>query len=196
MKTIRLIREVLAPSGRGPGNGQFALQRALRARAPDWLKIGGMLRSGEIPWFWCWLDREPALLCARSGQPFIAGPNMLFEDSSQPCRTRAERELCDAASCRLLFTESAWYGDLIESQRGPANHSPLVIWPYPIDPQPGGPLPAQYDLLIYEKSGVPEGALERLRRAWPRQIRVRYGRYRRQRWFELARRSRCCLYFS
>ncbi len=31
--------------------------------------------------------------------------------------------------------------------------APIVLWPYPIDPLPGGPLPPRYDLLIYEKSG-------------------------------------------
>ena len=34
MATIRLIRAVPAPTGRGPGNGQFALQRALRQLRP------------------------------------------------------------------------------------------------------------------------------------------------------------------
>ena len=67
--TIRLIREVREPTGRGPGNGQFALQRALTARAPNWLQIGGPLRKGEVPWFWCWADAEAAALCARTGQP-------------------------------------------------------------------------------------------------------------------------------
>ena len=81
----------------------------LRRYGPRWLHVGGMLQQGEIPWFWCWLDREAALLCAASGQPFVAGPNMLFENSRQPCRNPAERALCNAASCRLLFTESTWY---------------------------------------------------------------------------------------
>ena len=106
MPTIRLIREVTAPSGRGPGNGQFALQRALRQRAPRWLKIGGILHEAEIPWFWCWEDREAAAMCARTGRPFVAGPNILFDDSRHPCRSAAERDICDAASCLLLFTKS------------------------------------------------------------------------------------------
>ena len=132
----------------------------------------------------------------RTGTPFVAGPNVLFEHSRQPCRVRAEREICDAASCRLLFTESEWYRRLIEGCRGPANRAPIVIWPYPIHPRPGGPLPPQYDLLIYEKSGVNAATVARLQRAWPRHARIRYGRYRREQLWAVARRSRCCLYLS
>ena len=97
---FRLIRAVPAPTGRGPGNGQFALQAALRRRGPSWLAIGGPLRPGEIPWFWSWEDRETAALCAATGQPFVAGPNILFAQSRDPCRIEAEREICHAASCR------------------------------------------------------------------------------------------------
>jgi hypothetical protein len=196
MHGVRLIREVSAPTGRGPGNGQFALQRALRARAPAWLRVGGTLEAGEIPWFWCWLDRDAALACAAAGHPFVAGPNMLFEDSRRPCRNAAERELCNAASCRLWFTESAWYQTLLESHRGPANRGPIAIWPYPIDPQPGGPLPAAYDVLLYEKSGLDERCTAALTARWPRHVRLRYGRYRRARLYDAARRARCCVYFS
>ncbi|MGD0897973.1 MAG: hypothetical protein ABR915_09050 [Thermoguttaceae bacterium] len=196
MPTIRLIREVRAPSGRGPGNGQYALQRAIRASAPEWLKIGGPLRDGDIPWFWSWEDREPAALCARTARPLVAGPNILFADSRHPCGIEAEREICRAASCRLLFTESPWYRDLIHRHLGPANHAPIVVWPYPIDPRPGNPLPAEYDLLIYEKSGVCREVIDALCRLWPRSVRLRYGRYRREHLFEAARRSRCCLYCS
>ena len=120
---FRLIRAVSAPTGRGPGNGQFALQAALRRRGPPWLAIGGPLRPGEIPWFWSWEDRETAALCARTGQPFVAGPNILFAQSRDPCRLEAEREICRAASCRMLFTESEWYRQLIEEHRGPANRA-------------------------------------------------------------------------
>jgi len=196
MPTVRLIREVRRPTGHGPGNGQFALQRALGKLAPAWLQIGGPLGADEIPWFWSWEDREPAALCARTGRPFVAGPNILFADSRQPCRLEAEREICRAASCRLLFTESQWYRELIERYRGPANRAPIVLWPYPIDPRPGGPLAAEYDLLVYEKSGVCRATVEGLCRLWPRSVRIRYGRYRRDQLYEAARRSRCCLYLS
>ena len=33
-----------------------------------------------------------------------------------------------------------------------AHWSPIVLWPYPIYPWPGEPLPAEYDLLIYTKN--------------------------------------------
>ena len=101
MPRIRLIRAVSRPSGRGPGNGQHALQRALQARGVDWLAIGGPLRSGEIPWFWCWLDRPAAALCAATDYPFVVGPNVLFDSSGRPCGVWGEREVCKAASCRL-----------------------------------------------------------------------------------------------
>jgi hypothetical protein len=168
----------------------------LREQGPPWLRVGGTLHADEIPWFWCWTDRETAAMCARAGSPFIAGPNVLFDDSRHPCRTVAEREICQAASCRLLFTESAWYRDLIEEHRGPANRAPIVLWPYPIDPRPEGPLPAEFDLLVYEKSGIDGRLIDELVRRWPRSVRVRYGRYRRERLIDLARRSRCCLYGS
>ena len=96
----------------------------------------------------------------------------------------------------MLFTESEWYRRLIEAHRGPANRAPIVVWPYPIDPHPGGPLAAAHDLLIYEKSGVSRETVERLQRAWPRHVRIRYGRYRREELAAAARRSRVCAYLS
>ena len=196
MRPIRLIREVTAPRGCGTFNGQYALQKALRAAAPEWLKIGGCLRDGEIPWFWCWEDREVAAMAAATGRPFVVGPNVLFEDSRRPCRVAAERTICSAASCRLMFTESAWYRELIEEHRGAANRAPLVVWPYPIDPKPGGPLPARYDLLIYAKSGYGRGLIDRVARHFRRVRVLEYGRFAREELFEAARRSRCCLYLS
>jgi len=85
---------------------------------------------------------------------------------------------------------------LIEAHRGPANRAPIVVWPSPIAPHPGGPLAAVYDLLIYEKSGVRRETVERLQRAWPRHVRIRYGRYRREELAVAARRSRVCAYLS
>ncbi len=196
MRTIRLIREVTRPRGSGPWNGQYALQKVLRARGAEWLKIGGPLRRGEIPWFWCWEDRDAAAVCARTGQPFIVGPNMLFEHSRRPCRVPAERQICNAASCRLMFTESEWYRDLIEQHRGPNNRAPIVLWPYPIDPKPGGPLPTEYDLLIYAKGNYRPGLVARLMRNFRRARLLVYGRFRREELFDAARRSRCCVYLS
>ena len=184
---VRLIRVVDAPTGRGPGNGMFALQRALRKARPARLHIGGSLRDGEMPWFWCWRDRAAACACAAVNMPFTIGPNMLFIDSQRPCGIAGERELCNAGSCRLQFTESAWYRDLILAHGGPAIRAPVVLWPYPIEPLPGGPLPPRYDLLIYEKSGFDRALIDRLFERWPMSVRVRYGRFQRDHLVQLAR---------
>ncbi len=196
MQSVRLVRPVAQPGSNGPQNGQYALQRALRARSVPWLRIGGAPEAGEIAWFWCWLDREAAVAWAAQGRPFVLGPNVLFESSRQPCRVRAERILCGARSCRLLFTESEWYRELIESQRRAENRAPIVVWPYPIDPMPGGPLPAEHDLLIYAKSGFAAGLVERLQKSFRRSVVVRYGQFRREGLVEAARRSRACVYLS
>ncbi len=193
---VRLIRAVSAPSGRGPGNGMFALQRALQSARPKWLHVGGRLREGEMPWFWCWQDRAAACACAAAGWPFVIGPNMLFVHWRAPCAISGERELCNAASCRLQFTESAWYREWILMQCGPSMRAPIVLWPYPIDPLPEGPLPAAYDLLIYEKSGVDRALVQRLMRRRPASIHFRYGRFQRERLVEAARRARVCAYLS
>ena len=193
---VRLIREVSELGGSGPWNGQYALQKALRARAPAWLAIGGSLRPGEIPWFWCWEDRADAAIWATAGKPFIVGPNILFADSRRPCSIPAERVILDAPSCRLLFTESAWYRELIERHRAGANSAPIVLWPYPIDPKPAGPVPAQYDLLIFVKEKRQPGLIDRLRHRVKRTRVLTYGRFTRDQLYKLARRSRCCLYLS
>ena len=197
MTRIRLIRVVDAPSGRGPGNGQYALQKALFAEKPDWLEIGGELQDGDIPWFWCWLDRPTAATCAQDNRPFVAGPNLLFDNSRAPGAAPGEREVLNAAGCKLLFTESNWYRRLIDLHRGPNNRAPIVVWPYPIDPRPGGPIePCEYDLLIYCKSNGFRNLVYELKRRYARSRVVRYGHYRRRRLWQLARRSAACLYLS
>jgi len=193
---FRLIREVSEPTGRGPGNGQYALQKALRNRGADWLSIGGRLKNDEIPWFWCWLDRDQAADCAKKNSSFVIGPNMLFENSRFACRLTGERAIMNAATCRLIFTESDWYRRLIEQCRGPMNDAPIVTWPYPIDPKPGAPLQPTNDLLIFAKSGYRHSLIVRLQRAYSRSTVIEYGRFRRERLFEVARRSRACVYLS
>lgn len=193
---VRLIRAVRRPGGRGPGNGQFALQRALAATGPEWLKIGGTLQSGEIAWFWCWLDRAAAAVCAATGRPLIVGPNILFQSSRNPCAVAEERELCHSATCRLWFTESTWYARLIASCLGSQNRGPIVLWPYPIEPQPPGPIKASYDLLIYAKSGYRRSLVARLRRAFPRSKLIQYGRFQREALWAAARRAQACVYLS
>jgi hypothetical protein len=193
---VRLIRQIDLPTGRGPGNGMFALQRALRAARPDWLHIGGQLRDGELPWFWCWEDRLAACACAAVDMPLVIGPNMLFANWTVPCAVAGERELCSSASCRLQFTESAWYRRWILDHCGQAMRAPIILWPYPINPLPTGPLPFAYDLLIYEKSGFDRATVEKLMRRWPASIRFRYGRFRREKLLNAARRARACVYLS
>ena len=196
MRTIvRLMREVREPSGNGPGNGQYALQKALCARAPEWFRIGGVLQRQELPWWWCWKDRDAAVQCARENRPFVIGPNILFEDAKGPS-IASERDLCQAASCVLQYTESIWYRDLIARHCTFPNRAPIVIWPYSIDPQPGEPLPAKYDLLIYVKSTRHERLVNWLLARYPRSVLFRYGSFGREALSVAARQSRACLYLS
>lgn len=95
-----------------------------------------------------------------------------------------------------MFCHSEWYRDLIAQHRGPANQSPIILWPYPIDPWPGEPLPDEYDLLIYAKNGDHPQLLEHLAELFPRHVQIHYGRYQREQLFEAARRSRACAYLA
>ena len=61
-----------------------------------------------------------------------------------------------------MFCHTPWYRDLIAEHRGPANQSEIILWPYPIDPWPGEPLPDEHDLLIYAKNGHRPQLLEHL----------------------------------
>lgn len=189
---IRLIREVSAPTGSGPGNGMYVLQRALREHGPEWLHVGGMLSGDDIPWFWCWYDIDLALACADSGQPFIIGPNMVFLHWDAP--TKKELRLLNAGSLRLQFTESDWYRRLIAEDTGPELHAPTAVWPYPIEPVPG-PVEPEFDLLVYQKSG-PASVARKLMRRFPNSLLISYGRYARDELLSAARRSRVCAYLS
>ncbi len=82
------------------------------------------------------------------------------------------------------------------SHREPTNQSPIILWPYPIDPWPGEPLPDEYDLLIYAKNGHRPQLLEHLAEVFPRHVQIHYGRYQREELFEAARRSRACAYLA
>jgi hypothetical protein len=135
-----------------------------------------------------WWDAE--------GQPFVQGPNLLFTNSGTPRIDREECALLDAANCRAMFCHSEWYRDLIAKHRGPANQSPMILWPYPIDPWPGDPLPDEYDLLIYAKNGHRPQLLEHLAELYPRHIQIHYGQYKREQLFDAARRSRACAYLA
>jgi hypothetical protein len=197
---IELIGPVDGAGGDGPSNGMYALQKELRKRIAaglDWLTIKSLPASRDaIPWFWNWADRRYAAWCNEQGLPFVQGPNLLFIDSSTPRIDADECALLDADNCRAMFCHTPWYADLIRKYRGPSNQSEIILWPYPIDPWPGEPLPDEYDLLIYAKNGHRPQLLEHLAEAFPRHIQIHYGRYRREELFEAARRSQACAYLA
>ena len=197
---VELIGPVNAPGRNGPTNGMYALQNALRRRMDeglDWLTIKALPASpGALPWFWNWQDRRYAMWWDAQAQPFVQGPNMLFRHSRSPRIDAEECALLDSAHCRAMFCHSQWYRELIAAHRGPANQSPIILWPYPIDPWPGEPLPDEYDLLIYAKNGIHPQLLEHLADVFPRHVQIHYGRYRRQELYEAARRSRACAYLA
>lgn len=197
---VELLRSVDAPGRNGPTNGMYALQKALRARIAeglDWLTIKPFPASeGALPWFWHWDDRAYANWWNQTGAPFVQGPNMLFLYSGTPRIDANECGLLDAANCRAMFCHTEWYRELIARHRGASNQSPIMLWPYPIDPWPGEPLPDEYDLLIYGKNGNRPQLLEYLAEVYPRHIQIHYGKYQRQVLFEAARRSKACAYLA
>ena len=181
-------------------NGMFALQKELKKRIAeglDWLSIKSLpVSKGALPWFWNWADRRYAAWWNSEGLPFVQGPNMLFTDSSCPRIDAEECALLDAKNCRAMFCHSEWYRDLITMHRGPDNQSEIVMWPYPIDPWPGEPLPDKYDLLIYAKNGHRPQLLEHLAELYPRHIQIHYGQYQREELYAAARQSRACAYLA
>jgi hypothetical protein len=187
------------PLGGGPSNGMYALQKALREevarRGIDWFVIDGPAEPDDLIWFWNWQDIGELLEHDADGRPWVTGPNILFGNSRCPGAGYGERILLESPHCRLIFTESAWYERLIRRHRGSANTAPIVLWPYPIDPQPAGPLPARYDVLIYAKSG-PEGLAEEIAARYARSKILRYGQFSREELYAAARRSRSCVYLS
>jgi hypothetical protein len=197
---IELIRQIDSPNGFGPNNGIYALQKEFRKMIDgglSWLSIKSKpSKSGTIPWFWCWTDCDYAIECDLAGRPFIQGPNTLFIYSGEPRIDKKECALLDAANCQMMFCHSEWYRDLIYKSRGPANKSSVVIWPYPINPCPHGPLPVKYDLLIYDKNGHHPQLPEYLAEAFPRNIRIKYGKYKREELYDAARKSRACAYLA
>lgn len=197
---VELIGPINAPGADGPTNGMYALQKALKKRIAeglDWLSIKSLpVSKGALPWFWHWDDRHYAMWWDSEGLPFVQGPNMLFTHSRSPRIDAEECALLDARNCRAMFCHSEWYRDLIAKHRGPANTSPIHLWPYPIDPWPGESLPAEYDLLIYAKNGHRPGLLEHLAELYPRQVQIHYGQCRREQLYDAAQKSRACAYLA
>lgn len=196
--------ELIGPVGQagrdGPTNGMFALQNVLRQRIGEglnWLSIKSLpVSQGALPWFWNWADRRYANWWNSEGRPFVQGPNMLFINSGCPRIDRDECGLLDAKNCRGMFCHSEWYSEHIAKHRGPANRSPIIQWPYPIDPIPSGPTDAKYDLLIYAKNGTRPQLLEFLERTFKNHVTIHYGRFERGELWEAARQSRACAYLA
>ena len=71
------------------------------------------------------------------------------------------------------------------------------MWPYPIDPWPGGPLPDKYDSLIYAKNGHRPQLLEHLAELYPRHIQNPLRPIpTRKELYAAARQSRACAYLA
>jgi hypothetical protein len=173
----------------------YALQMALREASIPWLKIGGPICTGDIPWIWLYQDANIALQLNALGFPFIIGPNVLFGDSHRPGESPNEPALLNAEHCVMQFTESEWYAALIHRNCN-LNTAPIVLWSYPIHPQPDGPLEPMFDVLIYLKDMSLGRQVIRLQEKWPRSALVVYGHYDRETMIDMARSSRCCAYLS
>jgi hypothetical protein len=199
-RKVQLIRPVLAPGSDGVTNGMYALQRALHKRINnglDWLEIKSLPADrGALAWFWHYSDRPYANWWNDQGQPFVQGPNMLFLNSNRPRIDLDECRLLDAMNCQGMICHSAWYRDLIMLHRGAGNAATVTTCPYPIDPDPGEPLPTEYDLLIYSKNGYRPQLLEYLAERFPRNAVFHYGSFKRQALYDAARRSRACAYLA
>ena len=174
----------------------FALQRALRKVRPAWLHVGGPLAR-----------RRDALVLV------LGGPHRgvrLRGGGSAVCDRpeHAVRQLDDAV-------RRGWRAGIVQRRKLPAaihriglvsrlDSGPLrpghagadraLALP---DPSVAG-RPAKAPLRfadLREEWFLPRAAPPTARR-WPASVRVRYGKYRRERLIELARRSRACVYLS
>src|SRR5262245_11939992 len=192
---VVLVREVTEPAGSGPWNGMFALQQALRERMPDWFRIGSQSRSNELCWYWNWQDIDLALERIARGQPFVIGPNVSFALSGDPGGGYGERAMLDAPICRATMCHSAVYGELSRANLVWRSRALIGRYPYTILPLPDSPDRAHHDLLIFEKTGGKYISLESaLRAIYPRSVTLRYGTFQREDLYEVARRSRACVY--
>ncbi len=198
---VELIGPVDGPGGDGPSNGMYALQKELRKRIDDGTRLAHV--SSRFP--------QAAMRSPGSGTgPIVATPPGGIRKACRSCKVRTccssirDHHGSTRRNVRCLMPPTAgrcsatraWYADLIRKHRGPANQSEIILWPYPIDPWPGEPLPDAYDLLIYAKNGHRPQLLEHLAEVFPRHIQIHYGQYRREELFEAARRSRACAYLA
>jgi len=196
---VELIGPVSASPRGGPSGGMHALQKFLRQRLEaghDWLSIKPLPASrGALAWFWQGNHRRYAAWWDSQGQPFVQGPNLVVPHTDNGHVDHEETALVTTANCRAIFCHSAWRRDSLAEHRGTIN-SPIEVWPYPIDPWPGGPLPDAYDVLIYGKNGNRPQLLEHLAKLFPRNIQIHHGGYQREELFEAARRSRACAFLA
>lgn len=107
-----------------------------------------------------------------------------------------ERTILDSPYCPLLFTDGTWYVDLIRQHQGKPSSAKIVSVPYPIGDKPLGPLPKEYDVLVYVKSGVGESVVREICQAISSHVVFRYGSYDRAEMIKAARQSACCIYLS
>ena len=194
-KKFQLVGPVNEPTGDGPFNGMYALQKSLRQIGSDILEIAPPpIRKGCIPWFWFCGSRKMAARYAKANLPFIQGPNMVFDNSFSPRGGPYEPEILDSPACLLHITHPGWYLEHVRKHLGPDNPGNMLSIPYPIDPLPDEPEEAEYDLLIYKKSNAYPELIASAQHKYPRNILVEYGHFLRLDLYEKARKSRCCLY--
>jgi hypothetical protein len=146
-------------------------------------------------WVWCWLDIDIALDRIARSRPVVVGPNVLFAWSGNPGGARGEREILDSRHCPLIMCHSQWYAELIRRHVGADNGARIAQWPYPVSPIPDVPVRAEYDVLVFDKmAGARRDLEDALGARFPTTMVIRYGAFERFTLYEIARRSRCCVY--
>jgi len=189
-------------NNRGPCVGQFGLQRAIRRWcAPSWFSVSdGRILDDQMPWFWSCAQMEQIVETHERGRPFIIGPNVLFGDSRKPGESSGERTILDSPHCRLIFTESVWYADLIKRHLGKESKAQICIVPYPVLPHPSFAYAERQapsiDVLIYAKSGYDSRLLNTVIGLFPKTRVFIYGLYDRWELIDSAFRSKCCAFLS
>ena len=121
VRSVRILWEQTSTKGGGPKKMMWALHRALRRRMEqglDWLEFGKRLEHGRLHWIWHVPMRHLAVRLARRNEPFLLGPNVLFENGLDGKLLDVDRLLLDASSCRVLFAHSDWQADLMRGGRG------------------------------------------------------------------------------